>query len=106
MCPGKSRQSWTTAKPQLTAQQKSQDTIISPSSPPKIYCREKGKEGKKRARVSKRQTKQNKIGEPANDHKAPWPYVTNKGRERRDNVRQVVLIKGIAVPSVDHFTNC
>lgn len=56
--------------------------------------------------MSKRQTKQNKIGEPANDHKAPWPYVTNKGRERRDNVRQVVLIKGIAVPSVDHFTNC
>lgn len=77
-----------------------------PLKSPQNLLQGEGKRGKKRARVSKRQTKQNKIGEPANDHKAPWPYVTNKGRERRDNVRQVVLIKGIAVPSVDHFTNC
>lgn len=54
----------------------------------------------------KRQTKQNKTGESANDHKAPWPYVTSKGRERRDNVGQVVLIKGITVLSADYFTNC
>lgn len=99
MCPGKSRQTWKSAKPQCTVQERSQDTIISPSSPPpkKIHCR-KGR-GEKRDR-------QNKTGEPANNHKAPWPYVTNKGRERRHNVRQVVLMKGITVLSAVHFTDC
>lgn len=66
------------------------------------------KRKKKRAGASKRawQTKENTTGGPANNHKAPWPHVTNKGSERRDNDGQVVLIKRIAVLSVDHFTNC
>lgn len=61
----------------------------------------KGGGGRVRERL-----RQNKAGESANDHKAPWPYVTNKGREGRDNVGQVVLIKGITALSADHFTNC
>lgn len=61
MCPGKSRQSWTSAKPQHTVRERSQDAIISPSSPPEIFCSPMERK-KKRARVSKRkrQTKQNR----------------------------------------------
>lgn len=97
MCPGKSRQTWKSAKPQCSAREKSGYHHIPLKSPPKNPLQER--KGEKRDR-------QNKTGEPANNHKAPWPYVTNKGRERRHNVRQVVLMKGITVLSAVHFTDC
>lgn len=60
------------------ARERSQDAIIYPSSPPskKPPTAVPWKGRKKKQSV--RQTKQNNTGEPENNHKAPWPYVTNQ----------------------------
>lgn len=105
MCPGKSRQSWKRAKPQRTVQERSQDTVIypllksPPPSPPPQQIQQRKRNESKRVR-------QNKAVGSANNHGAPWPCVGNEGREGRRNVRQVVLMKGIAVLSAVHSANC
>lgn len=84
-----------------TLWERSQVSIISPlKSTPKIHGHPKGNRKKQEG------DRQNKTVEPANNHKAPRPYVTNKERARRLDVRQVVLVREIAVLSAAHFTSC
>lgn len=89
MYTGKARQSWNAARPQHTVLGRSQNTVLSPELPNLLQTEKKHAE-----------TKLNKIGVPANDHKAPSSYETNGWR--RDNAGQVVLINGITALSKEN----